>query len=86
MIMYHLGPQLGVWIMQVSTFSSVLINRSRCIKLGSTLSRARYLECLTIDLWSHVLSSCVRVYEEHTRVSNTPEIRRFSDAWTAAVL
>ena len=27
MIMYHLGPQLGVWIMQVSTFSSVLINR-----------------------------------------------------------
>ena len=23
MIMYHLGPQLGVWIMQVSTFSSV---------------------------------------------------------------
>ena len=26
MIMYHLGPQLGVWIMQVSTFTSVLIN------------------------------------------------------------
>ena len=22
MIMYHLGPQLGVWIMQVSTFSN----------------------------------------------------------------
>ena len=41
MIMYHLGPQLGVWIMQVSTFSSVLINRFRCIKLGSTLSHAR---------------------------------------------
>ena len=31
MIMYHLGPQLGVWIMQVSTFSSVLINRFHCI-------------------------------------------------------
>ena len=30
MIMYHLGPQLGVWIMQVSTFSSVLINRFHC--------------------------------------------------------
>ena len=27
MIMYHLGPQLGVWIMQVPTFSSVMINR-----------------------------------------------------------
>ena len=25
MIMYHLGPQLGVWIMQVSTFSSVQV-------------------------------------------------------------
>ena len=31
MIMYHLGPQLGVWIMQVSTFSSVLINRFHCM-------------------------------------------------------
>ena len=31
MIMYHLGPQLGVWIMQMSTFSSVLINRFHCI-------------------------------------------------------
>ena len=31
MIMHHLGPQLGVWIMQVSTFSSVLINRFHCI-------------------------------------------------------
>ena len=30
MIMYHLGPQLGVWIMQVSTFSRVLINRFHC--------------------------------------------------------
>ena len=30
MLMYHLGPQLGVWIMQVSTFSSVLINRFHC--------------------------------------------------------
>ena len=25
-IMYHLGQQLGVWIIQVSSFSSVLIN------------------------------------------------------------
>ena len=33
MIMYHLGPQLGVWIMQVSTFSSVLINRFHCIHI-----------------------------------------------------
>ena len=32
MIMYHLGPQLGVWIMQVSTFSRVLINRFYCSK------------------------------------------------------
>ena len=31
MIMYHLGPQLGVWIMQVSTFSRVLINRFHCM-------------------------------------------------------
>ena len=38
MIMYHLGPQLGVWIMQVSTFSSVLINRFHCsqTKLGQS--------------------------------------------------
>ena len=28
-IVYHLGPQLGV--MQVSTFSSILINRFHCI-------------------------------------------------------
>ena len=35
MIMYHLGPQLGVWIMQVSTFSSVLINRFHCSGLFS---------------------------------------------------
>ena len=27
MIKHHLGPQLSVWIMQVSLFSSVLINR-----------------------------------------------------------
>ena len=33
MIMYHLGPQLGVWIMQVSTFSRVLINRFHCISM-----------------------------------------------------
>ena len=35
MIMYHLGPhvQLGVWIVQVSTFSSVLINRFHCINI-----------------------------------------------------
>ena len=30
MIIYHLGPQLGVWIMQLSTFSSVLINMFHC--------------------------------------------------------
>ena len=30
-IMHHLGPQLGVWFIQVSTFSSVLINRFHCI-------------------------------------------------------
>ena len=35
MIMYHLGPQLGVWIMQVSTFSSALINRFHCITVYS---------------------------------------------------
>ena len=29
MIMYHLGQQLGVWIIQVSTFG-VLINRFHC--------------------------------------------------------
>ena len=34
MIMYHLGPQLGVWIMQVSTFSSALINRFHCSKIA----------------------------------------------------
>ena len=31
MIKHHLGPLLGVWIMQVSLFSSVLINRFHCI-------------------------------------------------------
>ena len=30
MIKHHLGPWLGVQIMQVSTFSSVLINRFYC--------------------------------------------------------
>ena len=30
MMKHHLGPQLGVQIMQVSTFSSVLINRFHC--------------------------------------------------------
>ena len=30
MIKHHLGPQLGVQIMQVSTFSSVLIYRFHC--------------------------------------------------------
>ena len=38
MIMYHLGPQLGVWIMQVSTFSSVLINRFHCTHLMTIIS------------------------------------------------
>ena len=33
MIMYHLGPQLGMWIMQVSMFSGVLINRFHCISM-----------------------------------------------------
>ena len=31
MIKYHLGPQLSVWIMQVSLFSSLHINRFCCI-------------------------------------------------------
>ena len=31
MIRHHLGPQPSVWIMQVSLFSSVLINRFHCI-------------------------------------------------------
>ena len=30
MIRHHLGPLLNVWIMQVSLFSSVLINRFHC--------------------------------------------------------
>ena len=41
-IMYHLGPQLGVWIMQVSTFSSVLINRFHCstaLKFANVLNK-----------------------------------------------
>ena len=29
-IKHHLGPSLSVWIMQVSLFSSVLINRFHC--------------------------------------------------------
>ena len=29
--MFHLGPQLSVWIMQVSIFSSVQINRFHCM-------------------------------------------------------
>ena len=37
MIIYHLGPQLSVWIMQVSTFSSVLINRFRCNLQGNII-------------------------------------------------
>ena len=33
MIKHHLGPQLRVWIMQVSLFSSVLINRFHYITI-----------------------------------------------------
>ena len=32
MIKCHLGPQLGVWIMQVSLFSSVYIDRFHCMR------------------------------------------------------
>ena len=33
MIKHHLGPSLSVWIMQVSRFSGVLINRFHCIAM-----------------------------------------------------
>ena len=33
----HLGPQLSVWIMQMSLFSSVHINRFHCIAILSLL-------------------------------------------------
>ena len=33
MIKHHLGPQLSMWIIQVSILSSVLINRFHCISL-----------------------------------------------------
>ena len=46
MIMYHLGPQLGVWIMQASTFSSVLINRFHCIHIACYILRiCTYIGC-----------------------------------------
>ena len=54
MIMYHLGPQLGVWIMQVSTFSSVLINRFHCIHTCPSIhvdcSIREYCQTLPIKL------------------------------------
>ena len=46
-----MGPQLSVWIMQASTFSSVLINRFHC-----TLNR--HLSCSIALTWC---SSCVCV-------------------------
>ena len=33
MIKCHLGPELSVWIMQVSSFSSIHIKRFHCINL-----------------------------------------------------
>ena len=48
MIMYHLGPQLGVWIMQMSTFSSVLINRFHCIRINLTYFIAKQLYIIPV--------------------------------------
>ena len=53
MIMYHLGPQLGVWIMQVSTFSSVLINRFHCIHITIILY-IRTCTCTYIYMYVYI--------------------------------
>ena len=68
--MYHLGPQLGVWIMQVSTFSSVLINRFHCIyivlellqQLGSCRVTTTYHshEYVSLIQWSSPLVGWIR--------------------------
>ena len=36
MIKCHLGPPLSAWIMQVSSFSSVHINRFHCIAISKS--------------------------------------------------
>ena len=54
MIMYHLGPQLGVWIMQVSTFSSVLINRFHCITNSNPHTNDTII-CGVVTLWRDLL-------------------------------
>ena len=64
MIMCHLGPQLGVWIMQVSTFSSVLINRFHCIPTNcaspmSTYVMSTYLESSLLIAMYSVMCLCM---------------------------
>ena len=61
MIMYHLGPQLGVWIMQVSTFSSVLINRLHCIdniRLAPFIT-SRYFDIHGSQYHDAILNQCI---------------------------
>ena len=67
MIMYHLGPQLGVWIMQVSTFSRVLINRFHC-KHSKILSAAFIINIST----ETILMVCNETYlsDQITCLSN----------------
>ena len=41
----HLGPQLSVWFMQVSLFSSVHINRFHCITYTNTVHTIIVVGC-----------------------------------------
>ena len=42
----HLGPQLSVWIMQVSLFSSVHINRFHCTSILVCIGHVHWVKII----------------------------------------
>ena len=61
----HLGPQLSVWIIKVSSFSSVLINRFHCIttcnspNVPVTYKLCHCCSC-AYNIVTHILWPCVK--------------------------
>ena len=58
MIKCHLGPQLSVWIMQVSLFSSAHINKFHCVQVPFVL--------VSIIQYNHIIniSYCTLLYRD----------------------
>ena len=73
MIMYHLGPQLGVWIMQVSTFSSVLINRFHCtstLRMNSLCHQCNLLGLIVLIIQGKLAGKAInhpQIYQHQVR-------------------